>query len=87
LRALPGVRDAVVIAVMKDGQAEGLVAFVILNERPAGVSDFKASNNLRSQLAQRLPAYMLPRKFHFLDAFPMNANGKADRKKLAESLA
>ena len=30
---------------------------------------------------------MLPRKFHFLDVFPMNANGKADRKKLAESLA
>jgi D-alanine--poly(phosphoribitol) ligase subunit 1 len=87
LRAVPGVRDAVVIAVMKDGQAEGLVAFVILNERPAGLSDFKASNNLRSQLAQRLPAYMLPRKFHFLDAFPMNTNGKADRKKLAESLA
>jgi hypothetical protein len=26
-------------------------------------------------------------KFHFLDAFPVNANGKADRKKLAESLA
>jgi D-alanine--poly(phosphoribitol) ligase subunit 1 len=87
LRALPGVRDAVVLAVMKEGQAEALAAFVILNERPAGASDFKLSNSLRSQLAQRLPAYMLPRKFHFLDVFPMNANGKADRKKLAESLA
>jgi D-alanine--poly(phosphoribitol) ligase subunit 1 len=87
LRALPGVRDAVVLAVMKEGQAEALAAFVILNERPAGASDFKLSNSLRSQLAERLPAYMLPRKFHFLEVFPMNANGKADRKKLAESLA
>jgi D-alanine--poly(phosphoribitol) ligase subunit 1 len=86
LRALAGVRDAVVLAVMKQGQAESLAAFVILNERPAGVSDFKVSNTLRSQLAERLPAYMLPRKFHFLDTFPMNANGKADRRKLAESL-
>jgi D-alanine--poly(phosphoribitol) ligase subunit 1 len=42
---------------------------------------------LRAQLAQRLPAYMLPRKFHFLHAFPMNTNGKADRKKRAEALA
>ena len=24
---------------------------------------------------------MIPRKFIFLDSFPMNANGKADRKK------
>jgi len=29
---------------------------------------------------------MLPRKFVFLDAFPITANGKADRTKLAESL-
>jgi acyl-CoA synthetase (AMP-forming)/AMP-acid ligase II len=30
---------------------------------------------------------MIPRKFIFLESFPMNANGKADRKKLAETLA
>jgi acyl-coenzyme A synthetase/AMP-(fatty) acid ligase len=30
---------------------------------------------------------MLPRKFHFLETLPMTANGKADRKKLAETLA
>ena len=45
------------------------------------------SQSLRSQLGRRLPAYMLPRKFHFMEAFPMTANGKADRRKLAELLA
>jgi acyl-CoA synthetase (AMP-forming)/AMP-acid ligase II len=29
---------------------------------------------------------MIPRKFIFLDSFPMNTNGKADRKQLAEKL-
>jgi D-alanine--poly(phosphoribitol) ligase subunit 1 len=86
LRALPGVRDAVVLPVLKQGAAEGLAAFVILNAPPEG-STFQVSGVLRSRLAERLPAYMLPRKFSFLDVFPMNANGKADRRKLAESLA
>jgi acyl-coenzyme A synthetase/AMP-(fatty) acid ligase len=27
---------------------------------------------------------MVPRKFRFLEAFPMTANGKADRRKLTE---
>ena len=29
---------------------------------------------------------MVPRKFWFLEAFPMTTNGKADRRKLAEML-
>jgi hypothetical protein len=28
----------------------------------------------------------VPRKFSFLESFPMNTNGKADRRKLAEAL-
>jgi acyl-CoA synthetase (AMP-forming)/AMP-acid ligase II len=43
------------------------------------------AHNLRSQLTERLPAYMLPRKFIFLDAFPTTANCKVDRAALAKS--
>ena len=85
LRALPTVRDAVVIPVIKDGAAQSLTAFVTLLARNE-TSDFKLAHNLRSQLGQRLPVYMLPRKFIFLDAFPMTANGKVDRAALARSL-
>jgi D-alanine--poly(phosphoribitol) ligase subunit 1 len=85
LRAVPGVRDAVIVPVLKQGMPESLAAFVILNERPEG-SNFQVANTLRTKLGERLPVYMVPRKFFFLDAFPMNANGKADRKKLAEKL-
>ena len=34
LRALAGVRDAVVLPVLKQGAVDSLAAFVILNERP-----------------------------------------------------
>ena len=85
LRALPAVRDAVVLPVLKQGAADALAAFVVLNAPPGG-GEFQAANALRAGLAERLPAYMLPRRFVFLEAFPMNANGKADRRRLAELL-
>jgi len=85
LRALPTVRDAVVMPVIKSGAAQSLTAFVSLAARTE-TSDFKLAHNLRSQLGERLPAYMLPRKFVFLEAFPMTANGKVDRTALANSL-
>ena len=85
LRALPTVRDAVVVPVIKSGAAQSLTAFVALLARNE-TSDFKLAHNLRSQLGERLPVYMLPRKFVFLDTFPMTANGKVDRTALARSL-
>jgi D-alanine--poly(phosphoribitol) ligase subunit 1 len=85
LRALAAVRDAVVIPVIKDGAAQSLAAFVVLAARDEA-SDFNLSQGLRKQLSERLPAYMLPRKFVFLDAFPMTPNGKVDRASLAKSL-
>src|SRR6266536_3161836 len=85
LRALATVRDAVVLPVTKDGAAQSLAAFVVLAERDEG-SHFNLAQRLRKQLSERLPAYMLPRKFVFLGMFPMTANGKVDRASLAKSL-
>jgi D-alanine--poly(phosphoribitol) ligase subunit 1 len=85
LRALAVVRDALVIPVIKDGNAQSLAAFVVLAARD-DASHFNLSHRLRNQLSERLPSYMLPRKFVFLDAFPMTANGKVDRTSLAKLL-
>jgi D-alanine--poly(phosphoribitol) ligase subunit 1 len=85
LRAMAVVRDAVVIPVIKDGTAQSLAAFVVLATRD-DASHFDLSHRLRNQLSERLPTYMLPRKFVFLEAFPMTANGKIDRASLAKSL-
>ncbi len=85
LQTLPGVRDGVIIPKLKDGYAQWLAAFVIFQERPDG-ADFEIGQDLRRQLAQRLPAYMLPRKFYFPPTFPLTSNGKIDRQKLAEMM-
>jgi D-alanine--poly(phosphoribitol) ligase subunit 1 len=85
LRALVIVRDAVVIPVIKGDTVPSLAAFVVLAARD-DASHFDLSHRIRTQLSERLPRYMLPRKFVFLDAFPMTANGKVDRGRLAKSL-
>ncbi len=85
LRALPEIADAVVLPVKKHDVVDSLAAFVVLAGAKEG-SDFEQAAKLKTRLGERLPAYMVPRKFHFLPSFPMNNNGKADRKKLAELL-
>jgi D-alanine--poly(phosphoribitol) ligase subunit 1 len=82
---LARVRDAVVVPLIKNGAAQSLAAFVVLNSRDQ-TSQFELAQTLRKELGERLPAYMLPRKFVFLDAFPLTANGKVDRATLARSL-
>jgi len=84
LCALPGVRDAVVLPVMKEDRPESLEAVAILSDRPAGLSDAEMGRRLRNQLGERLPAHMLPRRISLVEAFPMTPNGKVDRGRLSK---
>jgi D-alanine--poly(phosphoribitol) ligase subunit 1 len=86
LRALEEVADAVVLPVRKGDRVDSVAAFVVLSGPKRG-SDFEQAAALKTKLGEHVPPYMIPRKFIFLESFPMNANGKADRKKLAETLA
>ena len=45
-----------------------------------------ALEKLRSAVAKDLPEYMVPRRFHFMDRLPRNANNKYDRKAMQELL-
>jgi acyl-coenzyme A synthetase/AMP-(fatty) acid ligase len=42
---------------------------------------------LRERMSAHLPSYMLPREFRVVDEWPLNVNGKIDRKALEASLA
>jgi len=45
-----------------------------------------ALEKLRQAVAAELPEYMVPRKFHFMDRLPRNANNKYDRKAMQKIL-
>jgi D-alanine--poly(phosphoribitol) ligase subunit 1 len=85
LASLPLVRAAAVIAAERNGRPDSLHAFVVVTER-GEAPELEVRATLLRELATLLPAYMLPRNFHFLDRFPLTANGKTDRKALAAML-
>ncbi|SDN24717.1 AMP-binding protein [Acetanaerobacterium elongatum] len=68
-----GVAKSAVVAEEKGGRLV-LHAFV----QPKADSDTTATE-VRRQLAQRLPAYMLPNRIHLMVSLPLTANGKCDR--------
>jgi acyl-coenzyme A synthetase/AMP-(fatty) acid ligase len=44
------------------------------------------NQHLRDAVRSELPEYMVPRRFHFKDKLPRNANGKLDRTAISKSL-
>ncbi|WP_161795304.1 non-ribosomal peptide synthetase, partial [Xanthomonas sp. GPE 39] len=76
LRACAGVQDAAVLLREDTPGEPRLVAYVV------GEVDAHSADSLRSQLAARLPEVMLPTAYVHLEALPLTANGKLDRKAL-----
>ncbi|WP_406512917.1 amino acid adenylation domain-containing protein [Streptomyces sp. NBC_00161] len=76
LRELPEVQQAVVL-LRRDLPEAALVAYVVPE---AGVEP--VVEPFRQALRARVPAYMVPARFVFLDAMPVNSSGKIDKKAL-----
>lgn len=73
----PVVRSAVVLVHENTPDDRHLVAYVVLQEgQTATISD------LRTHVLHYLPAHMVPSAFVLLDALPMTAHGKVDRRAL-----
>ncbi|MDE1482946.1 non-ribosomal peptide synthetase [Xenorhabdus bovienii] len=77
LAACAGVSDAVVVVREEGSGDKRLVAYLV----PQSDVTLDAAD-LREQLSTHLAEYMLPSAFVILDAFPLNPNGKLDRKAL-----
>lgn len=77
LRQCAGVKESVISAREDILGQKRLVAYVVAagEQRPT-------VTELRRTLQTKLPDYMIPSAFVFLDAFPLTLNGKIDRKAL-----
>lgn len=76
IRAHDEVAEAVVLAA-EDGGGKKLIVYLV-----AARDAQPASNELRQFLAGKLPAYMIPAAFTFIDSIPLMPNGKIDRRAL-----
>lgn len=70
----PAVADAAVLAHARPNGERMLVAYLV----PARNAEAPPSDELRRFAAERLPQYMVPSTFTFIDALPLTANGKLD---------
>ncbi|HVN80284.1 MAG TPA: amino acid adenylation domain-containing protein, partial [Terriglobia bacterium] len=77
LAGLPNVRESVVTVDDRELAEKCLVAYVVPERGQA-----PTSGELRRLLKEKLPEYMVPTTFFFLDALPLTPNGKVDRRAL-----
>jgi amino acid adenylation domain-containing protein len=78
LKRHPSVMDLVVVARKGSTGDQRLVAYVVLHKEPIATT----INDLQNYLMKQLPAYMVPSAIVFLEALPLNSNGKIDRRNL-----
>ena len=86
----PGIADAAVIAREDTPGRKHLAAYVVPasdgtasgGTASGGTASPPAATELRDHLAAALPDYMVPATFTVLDALPLTANGKLDRRAL-----
>lgn len=83
LNKVPLVVNNVVLPVYRDGRVAYIAAFVVLGQE-SEESTVKMGIKIRKALSERIPSYMVPKKVIVLPEFPLNTNGKIDRKKLTE---
>jgi acyl carrier protein len=73
----PIVRDVVVLMREDTPEDKRIVAYLVLNQEYASPAD-----ELRLKLKEKLPSFMIPSTFIFLETMPLTPNGKIDRKAL-----
>ncbi len=80
--AIMGIQgvDETVVLHRRSGELSELVAVIATKKA-------LAANEIRKDLSERLPKYMIPGKIHFVDKMPKNANGKTDRAALTRQFA
>lgn len=80
LTRLDAIKEAVVIVRQDEPGQKRLVAYVLVD------GDMDVAE-LRRESSKVLPKHMMPSAFVIMEAFPLNQNGKVDKRKLPEPTA
>jgi amino acid adenylation domain-containing protein/non-ribosomal peptide synthase protein (TIGR01720 family) len=73
----PQVREAVVVARDEGGGDRRLLGYLVCHDGPK-----PTAGELRGYLKEKLPDYMVPAAFVYLEALPLTSSGKIDRRAL-----
>jgi len=85
LRRVNSVNNCAVFPIYKDDKISHIMGAVTLNE-DNGLSNLRNSILIKDELKQYIPSYMIPRNIKIIKQFPINTNGKIDRKRLMEEI-
>lgn len=77
LEQQPAIHQAVVVAREDKPGDKRLVAYVVCR-----TGEITTASSLRAAIEAKLPEYMVPSHFVFLESMPLTANGKIDRNAL-----
>ncbi|MBI9090212.1 MAG: amino acid adenylation domain-containing protein [Desulfobacterium sp.] len=80
LKQIDSIEDAIVVT-QTDFQGKRYLAGHVIQDKDTGYSN----SELKGLLKRILPEYMVPSFYFLCESFPVTANGKIDRKKLAGS--
>jgi len=82
LKEHPGVQDAAVLVGHSAQGNEYLVGFVVADVNHPQFQGNSNANQLKEYLKKKLPDYMMPGYFVFLEKLPLTPSGKVDRRAL-----
>lgn len=83
LNRIDYISNSVVLPIYKEDKIAFLAAF-ILPKGEVKESELKFGIKVKKDLGKLVPSYMVPKKVVVIEKFPLNVNGKIDRKKLLE---
>jgi len=81
------IKNVIVVAHEQSSGDNYLTAYIVPREKKSNPESSLQAVELRQQLSNVLPNYMIPTFFVFLSQFPLTSNGKINRKALPQPKA
>lgn len=76
------IKDSVVVVPERSFRKKYLAAFIIVKDKK--INEVLIKDKIINILNDKIPHYMIPMTYYILNEFPLNKNGKVDRKELCK---